>query len=108
MSASEYSVYVLRCADDSLYTGIAIDVDKRLQEHREGARGAKYLRGRGPLILEFQQRVGGRSTASRVEHRIKQLERVQKEALLAGRLTLRDLLTDIDADRAQASGAIDG
>lgn len=76
-----WSVYLLRCGDGSYYTGIATDVERRLVEHGGGNRGAKYLRGRGPLELVYQRPVGDRSTASRIEYRIKQLSREQKKDL---------------------------
>jgi len=83
-----WSVYLLRCADGSLYTGIATDVSRRLAEHAEGDRGAKYLRGRGPLELVFHQKIGDRSLALRVEHRVKQFPKAYKEDLgqLPGRI----------------------
>lgn len=73
---------MIRCGDGSLYTGIATDVARRLEEHRAGRLGARYLRGRAPLELAAQWPVGDRSLASRVEHRIKRMRRVEKEALL--------------------------
>ena len=94
MSTGEYSLYIVRCRDGSLYTGIAIDVDRRLREHESGNRGARYLRGRGPLRLEFTQRLGDRATALRLEHRVKRLQREHKEALISGRISLQELGTD--------------
>lgn len=84
-----YSVYILRCADGSLYTGIALDVRRRLEEHRSGARGAKYLRGRLPVELVFERAAGERGDALRLEHRVKQMSKSEKELLVAGRLALR-------------------
>ena len=75
-------VYMLRCCDGTLYTGIATDVARRLAEHEHGTRGSRYLRGRGPLQLVFQWEVDDRSLASRVEHRIKRLSRPEKERLI--------------------------
>jgi len=75
---SAYSVYLVRCRDGSLYTGIATDVSRRLAEHEDGARGAKYLRGKGPLTLVFQQEIGDRSLASKIESRIKRLSSAEK------------------------------
>ena len=72
----------MRCRDGSLYTGIAIDVSRRIAEHDGGNKGAKYLRGRGPLTLVCARKVGDRSAASRVEHRIKQLPKAEKEELV--------------------------
>jgi putative endonuclease len=91
MSAGEYSLYIVRCSDGTLYTGIAIDVERRIREHECGARGAKYLRGKGPLRLEFSETLGDRSTAQQFEHRVKRLEREHKEALIAGHCTLAEL-----------------
>ena len=104
MSPTQFSLYVVRCADGSLYTGIAVDVARRLQEHETGLRGAKYLRGKGPLQLVFEQTVGDRSAASSAEHRVKRLDKSAKEALVAGRLSLDDVLLPDAAANAQASG----
>ncbi|MBT8096000.1 MAG: GIY-YIG nuclease family protein [Woeseia sp.] len=94
-SAVCWSVYLLRCADGSLYTGIATDVQRRFAEHDSSERGAKYLRGRGPLRLELACEVGDRSLASRVEHRIKRLSRNRKEALIDKPRELKKLLADL-------------
>ncbi|MBT7741521.1 MAG: GIY-YIG nuclease family protein, partial [Opitutae bacterium] len=66
----------------SLYAGVALDVDRRLEEHREGKRGAKYLRGRAPLELVLKRELGDRSLALKVELRIKKLSRKAKENLI--------------------------
>jgi len=87
-----YSLYIVRCADGSLYTGISTDVDRRLQEHERGLRGSKYLRGKGPLRLEYRQHLGDRSIASQVEFHVKRLDRRDKEDLIAGQRTLSELL----------------
>lgn len=79
---SVYSLYVLRCRDDSLYTGIATDVERRLGEHSSGTRGARYLRGRGPVTLLCAERVGDRSAASRAELSFKRLSKAKKERLV--------------------------
>ncbi len=104
IAAAIYSVYMLRCADGSLYTGIATDVARRLQEHQSGPRGAKYLRGRGPLILEFQQAVGDRAEASRVEYLLKGLAKADKEELVAGRKSLTELTVELQLDQASGTG----
>jgi putative endonuclease len=65
-----YSLYILRCRDGSLYTGIALDVARRLEEHRQGVRGAKYLRGRRPVELVYEQPAGDRAAAQRLEYRV--------------------------------------
>ena len=84
-----YSIYILRCADGSLYTGIALDVRRRLEEHRSGTRGAKYLRGRLPVELVFELAAGNRSDALRLEHRVKRMSKGDKEALIVGALVLQ-------------------
>lgn len=76
-----WKLYILRCGDGSLYTGITTDLEKRLEAHRIG-RGAKYTRGRGPLELVYQEECGDHSAALKRELEIKALTRVQKEELL--------------------------
>lgn len=106
VSDAQYSLYIVRCADGHLYTGIAVDVARRLREHEAGSRGAKYLRGRGPLTLAFQIEVGDRSAASKIEYRVKNLPKSDKEQLIAGRKSLVDLGAELNV--AQASGASGG
>jgi len=97
---TEFSLYILRCADDSLYTGIAADVDKRLAQHESGVRGAKYLRGRGPLQIVFSEIVGNRATALKLEYRVKKLSREKKLDLVDG----RSRLSDLDPDQVLEEG----
>lgn len=78
-----WSIYIIRCGDGTLYTGVATDVARRLEEHSlQGPKAAKYLRGRLPLKIVYMRAVGTRSEAQKEEWRIKQLSRAQKEALL--------------------------
>lgn len=77
-----WTVYVARCADGSLYCGIARDVAARIAAHDAGT-GARYTRGRGPLVVVLTRRCREKGTALRIEHAIKQLSRAQKEALVA-------------------------
>jgi putative endonuclease len=91
MPAADFSLYIVRCADGSLYTGIATDVDKRLAEHASGVRGAKFLRGKGPLEVVFSEFVGDRASALRLEYRVKRLTREQKLALVRGDRRLAEL-----------------
>ena len=76
-------VYILRCGDGTLYTGITDDVPRRLATHRAG-KGAKYTRGRGPLELVWQEEVPDKSAALRREIEIKRLRRAEKERLIKG------------------------
>ena len=73
-----YSVYLVECGDGTLYTGIATNVERRIEEHAGTARGARYLRGRGPIRIVFQQVIGDRGLASRIEARVKKLPRADK------------------------------
>jgi putative endonuclease len=75
-------VYVARCADDTLYCGIARDVTERIAAHDAGT-GARYTRGRGPLRVVLVRRCRDKGRALRLEYSFKQLSRAQKEALLA-------------------------
>ena len=73
-----WSIYLVRCSDGSIYTGISTDVERRIGEHEAGARGARYLRGKGPLELVYTREVGNRSIASQLETRIKRLPSTDK------------------------------
>ena len=75
-------LYMLRCRDGSLYTGITTDVEKRLEQHRSG-KGAKYTRGRGPLELVYSEALPSRSEALKREAGIKRLRHEEKLQLIA-------------------------
>ena len=77
-----YFVYILECSDESYYTGIAKDVYKRLYEHNNSAKGAKYTRVRRPVKLLHVEEFVDRSTACKREYAIKKLSRKQKIELL--------------------------
>lgn len=77
----EHYVYVVRCSDDTLYTGYTTDVERRLAEHDEGE-GAKYTQGRGPVTLVHLESLETRSAAQQREHEIKSLGRSEKERLI--------------------------
>jgi len=74
-------LYILRCADNTLYTGITTDVEKRLEAHRSG-KGAKYTRGRTPLELVYREICGSHSDALKRELEIKKLSRQEKQNLI--------------------------
>ncbi len=81
---ADWTVYMLRCADGSLYTGIARDAAARLETHNAG-RGAKYTKARRPVSLIWSEPANCRSSASKRECAIKQLRRTEKQALIAHR-----------------------
>ena len=78
---NSWKLYILRCGDGSLYTGITTDVEKRLAVHRSG-KGAKYTRGRGPLELVYREECADHSAALKRELEIKKLSREEKEQLI--------------------------
>ena len=82
---STWYVYILRCSDGSLYTGISPDVEARLQAHHAG-KGARYTRGRGPFELVYREPAGTRAEATRRERAIKRLTRQKKQDLIQGDL----------------------
>lgn len=83
MSTENWFVYIVRCSDNTLYTGVAKDVAKRLQQHNCAKAGAKYTRARRPVELVYQEAAAGRSQAQQREYRIKQLSAEQKRRLIA-------------------------
>jgi putative endonuclease len=90
---SMWQLYIIRCRDNSLYTGVSNDLVRRLREHMtEGPACAKYLRGKGPLNLVYTCAVGSRSEALRAERRVKKLSKADKELLVCGRMALVEIL----------------
>ncbi len=77
-----YSVYILRCSDDTLYTGIALDVGKRVLEHNISPKGAKYTHSRRPVILAYYEMCENKSVALKREITIKKMSRLQKNKLI--------------------------
>lgn len=79
-----YFVYIVKCSDDSFYTGIAINLEKRIKEHNgELKGGAKYTRGKGPVTLKYSEESENRSLALKREAEIKKLSRAEKQALIS-------------------------
>lgn len=91
---SDWSVYILRCADDTLYTGVTTDTARRLHEHNNTRAGAAYTRARRPVELAFELPCSSRSHALKAEYAIKQLDRAKKVSLVAGDEDLRDDILD--------------
>ena len=78
---NKWYLYILRCKDNTLYTGITTDIEKRLEAHRSG-KGAKYTRGRTPLELVYREECENHSHALRREWEIKKLARTEKDKLI--------------------------
>lgn len=84
MDESSWFVYLLRCADNSLYTGICKHLQQRLDEHNhDNKKAAKYTRARRPVELVYYENCESRADAASREYEIKRFSKVQKEALLA-------------------------
>ncbi|MCS6115749.1 GIY-YIG nuclease family protein [Shewanella baltica] len=82
-SSSLWYLYLVRCGNGHLYTGVTTNVSRRFSEHQSGGiKSAKYLRGKGPLTLMYQEQVGSHSDALRREIAVKKLSRSQKLALI--------------------------
>jgi putative endonuclease len=77
-----YYLYILQCADKTLYTGITTDLRRRVAEHNEKKLGAKYTSSRQPVKLTYSKKFKNRSAASKEEARIKKLKRSEKLALI--------------------------
>lgn len=88
MPSPRAHVYLVRCRDGTFYIGTARDIARRLAQHDAG-KGAKYTRSRGPVTLLWSEGPMTVSRALRREHQLKQLTKPQKQALVAGELTLR-------------------
>ena len=90
-SASLWYLYLVRCANGHLYTGVTTDVTRRFSEHQSGGiKSAKYLRGKGPLTLMYQEQVGSHGDALRREIAVKKLSRAQKLTLIESERGLVD------------------
>jgi len=79
-----YFVYILECSDKTLYTGIATDLERRLDEHNNSDKGAKYTKIRRPLKLVYSEEAENRSSASKREYEIKKLSREKKLEIIRG------------------------
>jgi putative endonuclease len=78
-----WTLYILRCADNTLYTGITNNLERRIEEHNGRGKAAKYTRGRQPVTLVYQENCDSRSAATKREILIKKLSKADKEALVS-------------------------
>ena len=81
--SANWSLYIIEANDASLYTGISTDVERRFEEHRSGARGARYFNGREPRRILYREDGHSRASASRREAEIKKMSRSAKQQLIA-------------------------
>ncbi len=83
MTQNDWFLYIIRCSNGQLYTGITKDIERRFQEHQAGgAKAAKFLRGKTPLTMVYHENVGDHSQALKREIAVKKLSRQQKLALI--------------------------
>jgi putative endonuclease len=87
---AKWHVYIIRCSDDSLYTGITTDIGRRFRQHAEG-KGAKFFRGRTPLHVVYREENHSRSSAAGREFRIKSMNHAAKELMVAREVTRRQV-----------------
>jgi len=94
----DWYLYMVRCRDGSLYTGISTNIDRRIAEHRRGGHaGSKYLKGRAPLTLLLQKRLGSRWLALKVENRVKKLSKAEKEKMISVPGCFEELVRRVNA-----------
>ncbi len=94
----DWHLYLIRCHDGNLYTGITTNVARRFAEHQgNGDTGAKYLRGREPLMLVFQKKLGSRSLALGVESKVKKLSKARKEELIRTKKYIEVIIKQVGA-----------
>ncbi|MEL6090058.1 MAG: GIY-YIG nuclease family protein [Plesiomonas shigelloides] len=96
-AASCWWLYMVRMADGRLYTGISTDVARRFSQHVNG-KGARALRGKGPLTLVWQQEVGAHSVALKLEYRLKRWRKARKEALINSPTLFAELQVQLESE----------
>ncbi len=94
----DWYLYLVRCHDGSLYTGITTDVARRFAEHQgNGDTGAKYLRGREPLVLVFKKKLGSRILALGVESKVNKLSNASKEEMIRDKKHIEVIIKQVGA-----------
>ncbi len=95
---NNWFLYLIRCRNGRLYTGITTDVARRFEEHESGdKKGSKYLRGKTPLELVLKKKVGDRSMALKIEAKVKKLPKTKKELLVDGKINIREIKKEISS-----------
>lgn len=80
-----YYLYLLKCSDDTLYAGITTDLARRVAEHNSSGKGAKYTRGRRPVVLVYSKEYENRSEATKAEREIRKLSKEEKWGLIGAK-----------------------
>ncbi|MCF6150384.1 MAG: GIY-YIG nuclease family protein [Candidatus Kuenenia sp.] len=98
MKKRQWFLYIIRCNNGRLYTGITTDGKRRFEEHKKGdKRSAKYLRGKGPLEMVMIKKIGERGLALKIEAKVKKLPKIKKEMLIEGKITVREIMKNLNA-----------
>jgi putative endonuclease len=106
---TEWYLYIIRCDDKYLYTGISTNVDRRVAEHRTGGpRAASYTRPFSSIALVYKVKMGDRKTAARVEYRIKKMPKRDKEAIVSHQFRTNELKTFVGLPVPDAEGWSNG
>jgi len=96
---AEWSIYMIRTKNGDLYTGVSSDVQRRFLEHEAGGKkSARFLRGKAPLQLVCDHKIGSRSDALKAEAVVKKLPKSTKEALASGELSFQSVLADMEVE----------
>ena len=102
---NNWFLYLIRCRNGRLYTGITTDVERRFEEHESGdKKGSKYLRGKAPLTLVMKKKVGDRSMALKIEAKVKKLPKTKKELLVGGKIKIREIKKMVDSAKTKQRG----
>ena len=89
---SNWFLYLIRCKNGKLYTGITTDVERRFAEHKSNdKRGSKYLRGKAPLTLVMKKKIASKSMALKIEAKVKKLSKIKKEMFIDGKIKVREI-----------------
>ncbi len=92
LKMNNWFLYLIRCKQGRLYTGITTDVERRFAEHAgNDKKGSKYLKGKAPLSLVMKKRIGSRSMALKIEAKVKRLSKIKKEMLIDGKIKIREI-----------------
>jgi len=83
--SKKWFIYIVRCKDNSLYTGITTNITRRVDEHNFSKKGAKYTRSRRPVLLVYSKQIESRSAALKLEYVFKQFDKKKKEEIISGR-----------------------
>lgn len=90
LKMKDWFLYLIRCKNGRLYTGITTDVERRFAEHtRNDKKGSKYLRGKAPLTLVMKKKIGSKSMALKMEAKVKKLSKIKKEMFIDGKIKVK-------------------